>query len=113
MSLALTDLLIELSDPRALAKFLHDPEAVMTSFALSDADKEALRSRSGSRIRAQARSTNDSSAYSQFNGSSEPRNEIEVDLEIYNESHDQVAEPERGILFVDEKGQTYVAVAGS
>jgi hypothetical protein len=116
MSVALTDLLIELSEPENLLLFTQDPEAVMSRFPLSEEDKEALHSSNNARLRSRVRSVEKderANQYTQFSGPHQPRGEIEVDLEIYNDSHDMVALGGKEMLFVDQAGQFFKGVANS
>jgi hypothetical protein len=53
--MTLSDLLIELSEPKKADEFARDPEAVIGRAGLSEADKAALRSRQWGWIHYQAR----------------------------------------------------------
>jgi hypothetical protein len=122
MSLALTDFLIEVSEPARLLLFQKDPGAFMSRFDLTEEDKDAIRSRDIWQIRYLARSTDvgaDPNQVSQFNGSMNPA-EIEIEPQVEIAPPDTVVLPNvpntvavgsPGTLFADDNGQLYRAVA--
>jgi hypothetical protein len=78
MTVALTDLLIEISDPRRYAEFVRDPETFLTGWPLSPDDKTALESRNLRKIRGIARSTESIDPMQQFNRSLRARSAQEI-----------------------------------
>jgi hypothetical protein len=111
MSLALTDFLIEVSDPKNLQSFGRDPDAFMSRFGLTDEDTDTIRSGSSARVRFNAKSTDDqdrAGADGQFTGCSNPALiEVEPMVEIMSQANDQIAISGRGLLFVDDSGRLY------
>jgi len=119
MSLQLTDLLIEISEPTQLQSFYRDPEGLMSAFGLNDEDKAALRSRKAGLIRMSTPSSqvgDEAESTAQF---LRHRNsaliEIEPMAEIMSHDVDQVADPtsENNLLFIDESGRVFRAVIDS
>ena len=72
MSLAFTDVLIEISDPTKLVSFQADPQAFISRYSLTEGEKQALLSGDSSRVRMFARSTapgEKADFFAQFKGS--------------------------------------------
>ena len=116
MSLALTDLLIEVAEPAKLQLYRSDPEAFMSAASLTEDDKEALRSGRLSRIRmlANAVSPEDESelSYRQFGPSrtatfNPALIEVEPMVEVHVQAQENVAAAGTGQLFVDKSGQLF------
>jgi hypothetical protein len=117
MSLALADLLIEVSDPARLGDYRRDPEAFMSGFDLSDGDKAALRSGKSGWIRLQAKMAtddpnlqSDSSAVIASANASADLIEVDLMVEVSNTTSDQVTEDGPGIFFIDDNGQLFRAL---
>ena len=112
MSVALTDFLIDVSDPFKLRSFEHDPLEFTSSYELGEEEKDAIFSRDVARIRYYARSTSphdEEHSTAQFRGSLNPAvlTEIDPTVEIVTESNDQVAIGGHGLLFIDESGHVF------
>jgi hypothetical protein len=118
VSVALTDLLIELSDPKGLVLFQQDPETFMSGFALTEADREALGSRDRSRIRSCATSVETwdrANPPPRFHGPRRPSGEVApciYDATVIAEQ-DMIALEGKDLLFVDEVGQLCQGVPDS
>lgn len=119
MSLALTDLLIDVTDPTRMKMFTSDPEAFMKSFGLSDDEKAALRTGTASKIRLHATSVLvkplDPDEYRQFTSAraasfNPALVEIDPVVEVHLQENEQVAITGRGQLFIDNLGQMYRGV---
>jgi hypothetical protein len=123
MSLALADLLIDVSDPVKLIEFKENPERFMSRYELTMGDKAALRSGKGGWIRFQAKSLEDeaniNSNHPAIIAAEFAGELVEVDLmvEISNTTTDQVTEtddPDSGeeakTLFIGDDGTLYKAV---
>lgn len=126
MGIAITDLLIELSDPRRYAEFQRNPEGFLAqrdgTEDLTAEDKEALLSRDLRKIRRHARSIESTDPTQQFNIYTK------VELVVFEVTEGPLQTPEihveppgtdneaihaKGGLYVDANGTFYRAVRES
>lgn len=116
MGTAITDLLIELSDPRRYAEFQRDPEVYLADRRLAAKDltaqdKSALLSRDSRKIRKYARSTESTDPTQQFNRFT--KSDVVVDqmgvvaVDVVNPTEGAV--DGQGVLYVDGNGTFYRA----
>ena len=112
MSVALSEALIELSDPIAFRNFEEDVGGYFSSRGLSQEDREVLLSRNGYLFRRRARSSSSAEPSEQFNRLNAPDVvvEVSVDLHLVIESNDLVAVGSPDMLFVDSEGRLYRAL---
>jgi hypothetical protein len=113
MSSALTDLLIEVSDPVNLRLFEQDPELFMSSRRLTEADKDALRSRRRELLRFNARSIDEDDRRNEYRQFSQPGypaafliDELHVEMLSLN-NQDMTYIRGIGPLFIDKDGCMY------
>ena len=121
MSLALTDLLIELSDPARLQLYRGDPESFMQQFPnLTEDDKSALRSGRPSTIRFHATAVDaeedPNTSYRQFTSSRAASFNpalIEIDPMVHVDitANSQTAISGKRQLFVDDRGRYFAGLA--
>jgi hypothetical protein len=113
MTTRLTDLLIELSDPAKLTAFNTDPAGYTTGRGLSACDLEVLLARDRAGLRKHSQSVDTADPNQQFNRYLLSDLLIEIDpvVELHLEAHDMVAETGPGMVFVDENGLLFRAVA--
>jgi hypothetical protein len=122
MSISLTDVLIDLSEPARQLEFAADPEAFTSRYELSPDEKAALISRDSNKLRVFAKSIDTNDESQQFNrllaahagkNSTNTNMELTVDelhVEISVTSNEQVAIAEPDSLFVDGEGRWYRGV---
>ena len=120
MSVAITDLLIELADPKRAADFLKDPTRFLDAHELTDAERDAVLSRDLRKLRLLARSIDSDDPNQQFNRFNNPAIVVELDLvhdpaevELDHSDPGREAVDGRGALYVDANGVYYRAVRES
>jgi hypothetical protein len=111
MSVALTDILLELADPAKLAQFNQDPSGYLENSVLTSEEKTVLLNRDMRRIGVNAQSMEGHDKTQQFN-----RHAVDVLIEIdpvveLHLSNEQVTVAGQGMTFVDENGLLYRAIA--
>jgi len=115
MSVELTDLLIELSDPRRLMEFRRDPDAFLSPLSLAPDEDRALRGGSYVELRRHARSTTIQDPTQQFNRRKQVEilefGPLEIDPQVHLDlnANDQIAISGLGLSFVDTNGVRYRA----
>lgn len=112
MSTALTDLLIEISDPVEFKKYTADPEDYMNRRGLSDEDRIALLSGDVRKVRWQARSAGYDerrNLFIQFKQGNNPESFhiAELHIEIHIEHSDLVAIENQKLTFTDTFGNLF------
>lgn len=120
MSVALTDVLIDLARPSARARYTKDPDLFLDNRGLSAAESAALANGSFGAIFAYAASTESTDPHQQFNRYIRTRDvllvedivvenvsslqEVEPSVEIHTENNDNTTASMGGTLFIDENG---------
>jgi hypothetical protein len=114
MSVALTDILLELADPASLTRFNRDRNAYLEGTSLNQEDKDCLLAGDLSRIFLNARSVESDDPDQQFNRyhANEPLIEIDPVVELHL-ANDQITAAGAGMRFIDENGLLYRAVLKS
>jgi len=118
MATALTDLLIELSDPLRYADFQRDPDAFLANSELNAEERSAFLSRELSKIRRCAKSIESDDPNQQFNRFTNPALLVDMpefvhdpaEVELDHNPSGQDAVHGRGALYVDQNGTYYRAV---
>ena len=105
MSTALTDALIELSEPENLSRFHADPEPFLARWGLTEGDANALVTGDRIGLRVRARSVDDGDPIQQFNRHGNTQL-IEIDPVVHLDlqANDNIAATGPGMLFVNEEG---------
>ena len=115
MSIELTDLLIELSDPARLMEFRRDPDAVLRNLGLASDEEAALRTGSLVGLRRHARSSTSPDPTQQFNRRQQTEildfGPMEIDPQVHLDmnANDQIAISGLGLSFIDANGVRYRA----
>jgi len=110
MSVALTDVLIELAKPTSRAAYERDPETFLNGRGLTDEEINAVREANVGAIRFYARSSASLDPTQQFNRYVKNNDiliEIEPMVEQHMEHHDQIAVHDLGPTAVDETGRLF------
>jgi hypothetical protein len=104
MSIRLTDLLIELSEPSNLIRFRRDPETYLSDTDLTAEEISALLTSDRTKLRNLARAVEGADRPQQFN---RPVGDIQISelhVELEVNANEQVAVNGPGALFVDSDG---------
>jgi hypothetical protein len=113
MSLAFTDVLLELSNPAAQKSFQLDPRAFLIDKGLSEREADALIAGDALAIGRFTKSVGSDDPNQQFNRyikNNEVLIEIDIMLEQIHE-HEQMAVSNQTALVIDEDGRLYRAVS--
>lgn len=113
MSVAFTDVLIDLANPSRMAEFRRDPDAYLKNRGLSDQEVQALRSAESGPLWRHARSVETTDPSQQFNRFTEP-NDLLIEIEPiaepnfhHEQQNEMVAETKLGLFVVEEDGRLY------
>ena len=114
MTTALTDVLIDLSDPKRLNDFEADPEGFLATINLPAAEKKALLARDAKKIYFFAKAIEVADERQQFNRYSDLGLDSltisELHLEIRVEQSSDISAILPDVTFIDENGTLFTAV---